>query len=85
MTNILKMEFIGKQVEIIRSRNTQLQGLTGKIVDETRSSFKVLVTKQKFREFKMIMKKDNVFLIERRLVEGNKIMKQPEDRIKIKG
>jgi len=84
MTNILKEEFIGKQMEIARSRNNQLQGLTGKIVDETRNSFKVLVTKQKFREFKIIMKKDNVFLIEKRLIEGNKIMKRPEDRIKIK-
>ena len=76
--------FIGEQVEILGSNNRQLVGLTGKIVDETRDSFKVLVNKRNFKEFKMIFKKGNTFKIGGLTVQGIKIAKRPEDRIKLK-
>jgi len=83
MTNSIKDEFIGKEAEIVRTRNKQLFGLKGKIMDETKSSFKILVTKKNFRELKIILKKDNVFRIGNKIFEGNKLMKRPEDRIKL--
>jgi RNase P/RNase MRP subunit p29 len=84
MIKNIRDEFIGEQVEIVGSNNRQLMGLTGKIVDETRDSFKVLVNKRNFKEFKMIFKKGNTFKIGSLTVQGVKIAKRPEDRMKLK-
>ena len=64
MIKSIRDEFVGEQVEILGSNNRQLVGLTGKIVDESRDSFKVLVNKRNFKEFKMIFKKGSTFKIE---------------------
>ena len=84
MNTSIRDEFIGKEAEIVRTRNKQLLGLKGKIVDETKNSFKFLVNRRNFRELKVILKKDNTFIIGRKMVEGNKIMRRSEDRIKLK-
>jgi ribonuclease P protein subunit POP4 len=84
MNTTIRDEFIGKEAEIVRTRNKQLLGLKGKIVDETKNSFKLLVNRRNFRELKMILKKDNTFIIGKKMFEGNKIMKRPEERIKLK-
>ncbi len=84
MTTNLKIEFIGQPVEIVKSRNRQLVGLSGKIVDETKQSFKILVNKRTFREFKLVFKKDAAFIINGKTIDGNKILKRPEERIKLK-
>jgi len=84
MIKSVRDEFVGEQVEIVSSNNRQLLGLTGKIVDETRDSFKVLVNKRNFKEFKVIFKKGNTFKIGGLVVQGIKIAKRPEDRIKLK-
>jgi RNase P/RNase MRP subunit p29 len=84
MIKNIRDEFIGEQVEIVGSNNRQLMGLTGKIVDETRDSFRVLVNKRNFKEFKMIFKKGNTFKIGSLTVQGVKIAKRPEDRMKLK-
>lgn len=80
----MKDEFIGKEVEIVVTKNKSILGMKGKIVDETKNSFKILVNKRNFREFKLVMKKDNLFAIGKKIIVGNKIMKSPEDRIKMK-
>ena len=84
MVKSIRDEFIGEQVEIVTSNNRQLIGLTGKIMDETRDAFKVLVNKRNFKEFKMILKRGNTFKIGGFMVQGIKIAKKPEDRIKLK-
>lgn len=84
MSNTIRDGFIGKEAEIVRSRNKQLLGLKGKIVDETKNSFKMLVNKRNFREFKIILKSGNTFVIGKKVIEGSKIMKKPEDRIKLR-
>ena len=84
MIKSIRDEFIGEQVEIVSSNNRQLLGLTGKIVDETRDSFKVLVNKRNFKEFKMIFKKGTTFKIGGMTIQGSKIAKKPEERIKLK-
>lgn len=84
MNNSLGDEFVGKEAEIVRTRNKQLLGLKGKIVDETRNSFKLLVNRRNFRELKIILKKDNTFIIGHKMFDGNKIMKRSEDRLKLK-
>ena len=84
MTKTIRDEFVGEQVEIVNSNSRQLLGLTGKIVDETRDTFKVLVNKRNFKEFKIILKRGNTFKIGSLIVQGAKIAKRPEDRIKLK-
>lgn len=84
MAKSIKDEFIGNDVEILQSTNRQLIGLHGKIVDETKSSFKVLVHNKNYNELKMIFKKDAIFKINKLRVDGNKIIKRSEDRIKLK-
>ena len=84
MTTSIKEEFIGKETEIVSSRNKQLWGMKGKIVDETRNSFKILVPKGNFKEFKIVMKMGNTFRIGNKVFEGSKLTKRPEDRIKAK-
>lgn len=84
MIKSIRDEFVGEQVEILGSNNRQLVGLTGKIVDESRDSFKVLVNKRNSKEFKMIFKKGSTFKIGGLTVQGAKIAKRPEDRIKLK-
>ena len=84
MNPVIRDGFIGKEAEIVKARNKQLLGLKGKIVDETKNSFKMLINKRNFREFKMIMKQGNIFMINNKIIDGSKISRKIEDRIKSK-
>jgi RNase P/RNase MRP subunit p29 len=84
MVKSIKDEFIGSPVEIVNSYNRQLIGLKGKIVDETKNAFKVLVKKTNYQEFKLIFKQNTSFKIGNKIFDGNKIMKKSEERIKLK-
>ncbi len=77
--NKYQKEYLGKELEIIQTNNKQQQGLKGLIVDETKYAFVV-----KNKKERTILKKDNKFLIDQDIIEGNKILKRPEDRVKIK-
>jgi|TARA_Y100000310_G_C20675381_1_gene812745 ribonuclease P protein subunit POP4 len=78
-TDILRGEFIGKQINVID------RGIAGKIIDETKNSFlvktkndlKKRLLKQNLR-FELKLQSGNV------TIEGNSILMRPEDRIKIK-
>lgn len=81
LDNISKHEFIGLEAKIINSPNTQIIGLNGTIVDETKSMF-VLNT---FDGQKHIPKKYNTWKFN---VNGQKITlygtileKRPYDRL----
>ncbi len=84
MTNSIKGEFIGSPVEIIYSYNRQLIGMKGKIVDEKKNAFRVLVKKTNYQEFKFILKQNTLFKIGKKTYDGNKLLKRSEDRIKLK-
>ncbi len=77
---ILKEEFIGETLEIIESKNKSLEGFKGLIVDETKSTFKIKIKD----EIKIILKNISTFKINDVEIQGNKIMKRPIDRIKMK-
>ncbi len=72
-------EFIGSEVIIIRSMNKSLENIKGKIIDETKNTFKIL-TKEK--EEKIVLKKGTVFMIKNKQVNGDNILQRPEERIK---
>lgn len=81
----LREEFIGKTVEIINSRNKSLVGIKGRIIDETKNTFGVRVEKNNNKNNEKaitLMKKDSIFIIEKKIINGNDILSRSEDRIK---
>ncbi len=79
--NITSHEFIGLYTEIIQSSNPQIIGLNGRIVDETKSMFRINTE----NGIKSIAKSKNSwkFSIEDKdvIIDGSKIVKRPFDRI----
>lgn len=80
--NILQHEIIGQEVEITKSTNKSLEGIKGKITDETQNT----ITMQSNHKTK-IMPKNQITLTfkingEKIEVEGKYFQGKPEDRIK---
>jgi RNase P/RNase MRP subunit p29 len=75
-----RMELIGLDAEVIGSQNKANTGIKGKITDETRNTLKI--------GGKTILKKDVTIEIEKDgkkiTIEGKKLTKNPEERIKIR-
>lgn len=78
--NKLKQEFIGSEINIVKSTNKSLVGLQGIILDETKNTFKIKTTKGN----KIILKNTSTFKINNITIKGTEIIKKPQDRIKIK-
>ncbi len=78
--NKLKKEFIGLEVEIQESRNKTLEGLKGCIIDETKNTFRIKTSD----DVKTVMKNTSVFMIGKDRICGDKIVKRPHERIKLK-
>ena len=79
MTNS-KDEFLGKKIKITKSPMTHQTKIEGVIVNETMNTFTIL---QQGIE-KKVLKKRREFLINGTKINGDKINKKPEERIKIK-
>ena len=79
--NIRSHEFIGLYTEITQSTNSQVVGLNGRIIDETKSMFKINTD----NGVKSIAKSTNSwkFSIQNKdvVVDGSRIAKRPFDRI----
>ncbi len=79
--NITSHEFIGLHTEITQSSNSQIIGLNGRIIDETKSMFRINTK----NGIKSIAKSKNSwkFSIEDKdiVIDGSKIAKRPFDRI----
>ena len=81
--DIIRSEFIGTHAKISRSSHRGNIGISGKILDETRSTFKILDE----GKTKTIVKSDNVFhfkfhdgtVVE---IEGRILVGKPENRLK---
>lgn len=82
--NITSHELIGLRTEIVESSNTQIIGLNGTIIDETKSMFTINTA----NGTKMIAKSNNSwkFLIDNKdiVLNGSKIAKRSFDRIGVK-
>ncbi len=79
--NIMSHELIGLRTEIIESSNSQIIGLNGTIIDETKS----MIIMDTTNGTKMIAKSNNSwkFSIDNKdvVLNGSKIAKRPFDRI----
>ena len=82
--NIINHEFIGLDTEIVESSNSQLIGLNGRIMDETKSMIRINTEKG----IKSIAKSENnwKFSINNKdiIVKGSKIAKRPSDRLGVR-
>jgi len=74
-------EFIGAKIKVMNATNKSLQGIEGSIIDETKNAFKIASSNQ---EEKIVLKKGAVFMINNNIINGNEIIKRPEERIKLK-
>ncbi len=77
--DFLRDEFIGKKVEIVESKNKDLVGIKGKIVDETKNMFEI-ESKGKTKKVQKNICKFK-FLPENIIIDGKIINYRPEDRI----
>ena len=79
--NITKHEFIGEKLEVIESKNKDLVGVKGKVINETRNMFEL-------DNGKKLVKDHSVFNIsigkEVFRIDGKLLVGRPEDRIKKK-
>jgi ribonuclease P protein subunit POP4 len=82
--NIINHELVGLDAQILQSTNNAYVGLSGKVVNETKSML-VIETN---RGTKMISKQYNKWKFSANdkefTVDGVAISKRPEDRIKVK-
>lgn len=82
--NILRHELMGLRTEVEDSSNSDVKGLCGIVVDETRN---MLVIENERGKEKKIPKTGNIFVFElngevRVRVKGDMLVSRPEDRIK---
>ena len=77
---IFPHELIGEEIEIIASTNESNVGKKGKIVDETKSTIKL----QHKNQTKTLMKSAITFKLIKtgQTIEGQDIIKRPEERLK---
>jgi ribonuclease P protein subunit POP4 len=83
LSHILQDELIGLRVKVVKSLNHSCIGLSGKIIDETRNTFKILHNNDE----KILIKRDCIFhfiLPDKTIIEvdGKVLIGRPEDRVK---
>lgn len=82
--NLVRHEFIGLKVSVAESTNKDNVGISGVVVDET----KCMLTVKTKKGLKKFAKKTSKFMFrvggKKIKVDGRKIEKTPENRIKIK-
>lgn len=80
--DLAKEELIGLNVKIKDCKDPRWNGVSGKIVDETKNMFTIKVDKQRKKIAKNIAKFQFQINGKKILIDGSKIMYRPEDRIK---
>ena len=73
-------EFIGLQLRVVEAHNKCAEGLTGRIIDESKKTIIIINNRGK----KKIFKQGTTFLINSELISGDAILQRPEDRLKRK-
>jgi len=81
--SIVQYEFIGLEIKVVESSNSDVVGITGRVVDETRNTFTILHNGKR----KVVIKDTSVFefvmpdgtAVE---IDGKVIVGRPQDRIK---
>mgnify|MGYP000585275332 CR=1 FL=1 len=82
--DIIRYEFIGTEAKVVKSTNPSCVGICGKVIDETKNTFKILCKNGKE---KILIKENCVFhftLPDKTVIEvdGKVLIGRPEDRVK---
>ncbi len=79
-TKIYPHELIGEEIEVVDSTNPSHKGIKGKIIDETKAT--LLVKTQ--QGVKTLLKNNVVIKLSKNaeIIEGVRLCKKPEDRVK---
>lgn len=78
INNIIKGELIGLDVEVIKAKNKTMEGMKGKITDETRNMI-ILDGKRIIKDHVVLNIKKGANIYE---VNGKLLVGRPEDRLK---
>ncbi|MBU3905325.1 MAG: ribonuclease P protein component 1 [Nanoarchaeota archaeon] len=82
--NLIRHELIGLQVDVVESTNKDNIGISGVVINETKHMLTIKTTKG----LKRIAKRCTIFAFKFSgktvKVDGKRIEKKPEDRIKLK-
>ena len=81
LNDVIKYEFIGEKLEVIESKNKDLVGVKGKVINETRNMIELDNGKKLIKDQSVfdIHLDGKVFRIDGKLLVG-----RPEDRLKKK-
>lgn len=73
-------ELIGEEVVVVKAANLALLGITGKIVDETKATIRVLQE----GKIKTLLKSAVTLKLIRtgKIIDGKTLLRRPEDRLK---
>ena len=82
--DILRIEFIGKEIELTESTNIHNIGINGKIIDETKSSFLVQTKKGNKRLMKNTITFKTKINNKEYEIQGMLLQKRPHERIKLR-
>ncbi len=74
---MIKKEFIGKRIKVIDAKNPSNIGIEGVVIDETKNTF--VIENKKLRK---IIKQNVVIEVDGAIIDGKKLAKRPEERIK---
>jgi len=78
--SVLAQEFVGKHIKIIGSSCRSIVDLQGTIIDETKNTFTLQTSKGR----KKIIKYQVEIMVNGQEINGRKIIKKPEERIKLR-
>lgn len=79
-TGIIQAEWIGRHISIVEAPNPSQRGIEGTLVDETKNMLVI----ETARGLKRVPKHGAVFQLDDSLIEGDRVLCAPEDRIKLK-
>ena len=80
--NILKHELIGLEIAITSSPNKTLNGLQGKIVNETKNMITIAVGESLKKVLKAQIVFETTINNQKISIDGKKLVARPEDRLK---
>jgi ribonuclease P protein subunit POP4 len=86
-SNVVRHELIGLKVRVKESADETLEGLSGRVVDETYNM--LVVEKTRTGDEKSVPKRDSIFIFDlpnrtKVSVQGSLLVGRPEDRIRKK-
>lgn len=71
---MIRNEFIGKHIKVIDAKNASDIGIEGRVINETKNMFVL--------ENKKIIKQNVTIEVDGKIINGEKLAKRPEERIK---